>query len=94
MICWHTSNPNTKPSKFPLIHTSISNRNRSMAPEHFIRGKSCEDYITQLDFLEHNPVKHLSLNEDSFTNWGVNKHPIHTPRIVYDEFGKINLQDG
>ena len=63
-------------------------------PSYFIRGKSCEDYITQLEFLEINPVKQLFLNEDSFTNWTINKHPIHTPRIVYGESGKINLQDG
>ena len=65
-----------------------------MASEHFIRGKSCEDYITQLEFLETAPVKQLSLNEDSFTNWSINKHPIHTPRIAYNESGKLELQDG
>jgi len=61
---------------------------------HFIRGKACSDYTEKLDHLAKTPIKPLTLNEDSFTNWVVNKIPVHNIREVYDEFGKLILQDG
>jgi len=50
----------------------------------FIIGKACEDYIETLERLDRTLLKLPNLNDDSFTNWKINKHPEHTPRKVYN----------
>lgn len=61
--------------------------------KYFIIGKSCDDYNKHLTHLKRTPIQKLELNEDSFTNWIINRHPIPTIRRVYNE-GTLELQDG
>ena len=60
---------------------------------HFIRGKACSDYIEKLDHLRDTPIKILSLNDDSFTNWVIDRHPVHTAREIWND-GILEMQDG
>jgi len=50
----------------------------------FIIGKACADYTQKLKWLDENPLKLPTLNEDAFSNWKVNKHPDKHPVKVYN----------